>query len=59
MSKIIGTVFPNGKEPMQINQFQHAQPNGKYKIQDVEKRAEYDRLTKKTKEQKQNENQSR
>ena len=41
MSRIIGRVEANGKE-FCIGQFQEAQPNGIYKIQDEDKRAEYE-----------------
>ena len=43
MSRAIGRLFlPDGTD-VSINQSQHAQPNGEYKIQDIEKRAEFER----------------
>lgn len=42
MSQMIGLVFPDDKEPMRINQVRHATPDG-YKIQDMDKRAEYEK----------------
>ena len=38
---MIGRAFANGKE-FCINQSQHRQLNGEYKIQDEEKRAEFE-----------------
>lgn len=43
MSRAVGLHFlPDGTD-VSINQSQHAQPNGEYKIQDIEKRAEFER----------------
>ncbi len=43
MSRAVGLHFlPDGTE-VSIDQAMHAQPNGKYKIQDTEKRAEFER----------------
>lgn len=44
MSRIVGRVFPDNAEPMNIRQDIYAQPDGNYEIQDTEKRAEYENL---------------
>ena len=46
MSRLIGRVKTNDKE-FCIKQAQHAQPNGIYKIEDEDKRAEFEAEKKK------------
>ena len=43
MSRTVGTVFPDDGKPMRINQHMHAQPDGHYQIQDMDKKAEYEK----------------
>ena len=42
MSRIIGILFPKKSKPVKIRQDMHAQPDGTYQIQDLDKREKYE-----------------